>query len=234
MLATQGQRVDSVDEREGRNRNRYGDGELRPGGQPHESLPERFEEPPGSYLQPIHQARNGVELARDHGESEDSRTQAQDRQPAEEGAYHDEHAAAEDVGQAYEVEGAAPPPATLVKPVALPEAQPCCAPREVVPTLPDALDHSFTPTFGLTILEMLARGSPGGLISFAAPILPPATLRGYPRRPSVTGTLRNVGPDVTEVSPYCNAKSLECLRRVPTKAPRQAKDGKGMRCDRRS
>lgn len=43
----------------------------------------------GTHLQPVHQARNRVELARDHGEPQDDRPQPQNWQPPEESTEDD-------------------------------------------------------------------------------------------------------------------------------------------------
>src|SRR5918994_689838 len=65
-LATGSYRVEPVHHHEGRDSDPQGDGELRPGGQPREGLPQWLEEHPSPRLQPVHQAGDRVDLARDH------------------------------------------------------------------------------------------------------------------------------------------------------------------------
>jgi hypothetical protein len=59
--------------------------------------------------------------------------------------YHGGKRGAEDVGDAHDIEPAAP--AALVQSVALPEAEPGSAAGEVAPVPPDALDHGFWDAF---------------------------------------------------------------------------------------
>ncbi len=88
---------------------------------------------------------------------------AQDRQPAKEGAHDDEHYTADNVRQPYGIE-AILPPAALVEPIALSEAESGSAAREEAPADSDALNHSF----GLLLTQfwILAYGTPSEFATF--------------------------------------------------------------------